>query len=383
MKERPIFRIILFSVLLKAVFFLFAVFSSKMQLVPQDYSLSYSGYLSMVQKNDAFWYNRIAKEGYPIINDIQELGFSEKEVYHQSAWAFFPFYPMLLGFTSRITGIEVEGIAILGSILFSAAAAVGFYLFAFYFYNDKERAINSTFLWMLFPFHYYFSMLYTEAIFFTFLIFSFISLVRKQYLLFSLLLIPLVLTRPNGAIMLIPLFLFFLENTGGLNRFTFNKHILFSKKNILNALSFLSAPIAFAGYCLYQYKMTGYYFAFSIAQDGWYREFMFPFLSFFRTGELSSQFNSIYTILVMLFAIFALRKLPLSLNILIWLSLMIPLTSGSVISMQRYIVTIFPLFLVMGMYVSLTSRKFLYLGLLFVLQLISFYFWIANHPFSY
>ena len=65
--------------------------------------------------------------------------------------------------------------------------------------------------------------------------------------------------------------------------------------------------------------MTDHYFAFIKAQAGWYKEFMFPLLSLFRRGDLATQFNSVYTILFMLLAIVMAKKLPLSLNVLIWI----------------------------------------------------------------
>lgn len=383
MKGSRFFRLIVYTLLFNSLFFLFSVLCSSLDWVKEDYSLSYTGYLNIVRKNDAFWYTRIAKEGYPEVKSRKDLGYSDKEEYHQSAWAFFPFYPILLSTASRITGLYVETVGVMLSLLFAAIAAWGFNLFAVWFFKDKEKAFYSTLLWIVFPFHYYFSVLYTEAVFFILLIFSFIAIIRNQMIVFSLLLVPLVLTRPNGLILLIPLFLFFLEQKGALEGHKINFEKLLDSKTILHSLSFLSAPLTFAGYCLYQYSMTGYYFAFSIAQDGWYREFMFPFLSFFRTGELASQFNSVYTILVMLFAVFIRKKMTLSLNVLIWMSLLLPLTSGSVISMQRYIVMIFPLFLIIGAYFYTSPRKFVVLGALFLLQLVSFYFWIANHPFSY
>jgi hypothetical protein len=64
--------------------------------------------------------------------------------------------------------------------------------------------------------------------------------------------------------------------------------------------------------------MTGYYFAFSIAQAGWYREFMFPLFAFFRRGDFATQFNSVYTILVIILSAMIWKKLPLSMNLLAW-----------------------------------------------------------------
>lgn len=221
-------------------------------------------------------------------------------------------------------------------------------------------------------------MFYTEALFFTFLLFSFIAIHNKKHFYLSLLLVPLILLRPNGLILLVPLFLYFLEQNMLIEKWKLNWNLLFSKKKLLLASAFISGPIAFAAYSWYQYKMTGYPFAFSIAQAGWYREFMFPLLAFFRKGDLATQFNSIYTIIVIVYAFSIRKKLPLSMNSLIWISLILPLCSGSVTSMTRFISIIFPLFLILASQLEKFKFKNDLLILLAGLHFITFSTWILN-----
>ena len=125
------------------------------------------------------------------------------------------------------------------------------------------------------------------------------------------------------------------------------------------------------------------FFAFSVAQQGWYRDFMFPLLALFREGNVANQFNSIYTIAFILIAIFSWKKLPLSLNILIWLGLLLPLTSGSVQSMPRFISIIFPFTLIIGSWFYPSKKRYLLLTGLGLLQLLTFYFWLTGLPISY
>ena len=129
--------------------------------------------------------------------------------------------------------------------------------------------------------------------------------------------------------------------------------------------------------------MTGYFFAFSIAQAGWYRELTFPLLSFFRRGDLATQFNSIFTILVIIYAIWNRKKLPFSLNVLILVSLLLPLFSGSVTSMTRFVSVIFPLFLILSSYIQKSNFKYTILFLVLSLHFLSLYGWIIDHPISY
>jgi hypothetical protein len=158
---------------------------------------------------------------------------------------------------------------------------------------------------------------------------------------------------------------------------------VFNKENLIRTISFIPGFIVFIGYGVFQYVKTNEFFAFSIAQQGWYRDFMFPLLAFFRQGDVATQFNSFYAIAFILLAIYAWKKLPLSLNILIWFGLLLPLTSGSVLSIQRFISVIFPFTILIGRWIYNHKYKYLALMILFGLQLFTYYFWLAEHPLSF
>jgi hypothetical protein len=221
-------------------------------------------------------------------------------------------------------------------------------------------------------------MFYTEALFFTCMIFCFVSIYYKRHIALSLLIIPLVLLRPNGIVLLIPMYLYFLERIGVLSKFKIDFALLFTKRIIYNSLAFLTGPITFSLFCVYQYTMTGYFFAFSIAQKGWYREFMFPVLSFFRDSSFNNQFHSVYTIIIIVYAFLIRKKLPISLNALILLSLLFPLCSGSVLSMSRFISLIFPMFIILSSYLYNLKIKHTVLFVVLILHLVSYGAWILD-----
>jgi hypothetical protein len=68
--------------------------------------------------------------------------------------------------------------------------------------------------------------------------------------------------------------------------------------------------------------------------------------------------------------------------LLIWTGLLLPLFSGSVASMPRFISVIFPFTILFGDWLHSFKYKYYMLGLLFFLQLFVFYFWLTRHPFS-
>lgn len=375
-------RIIAVLFLLKVGYLLFAYFSGNIN------EINYDSYKYSLSRNDFGWYSRIATNGYSTITQKRDLagGWYDGRLI-QSEWAFFPAYPSLCKAITNIAGWSVFESALLLSYIFSITTFVGLFTFCCLYCKNNLQAFYITILVMVFPFHYYYSMFYTEALFFTFMIFSFICIYKKQYLLLSLFLIPLTLIRPNGIVLVAPLYFYYLEQTDVFQNWSFDWKKLFSRSTILNSLYFLAAPIALGIYCLYQYSKTGYYFAFAVAQGGWGKTTMMPYNALYQyhdqASNLMDMFNSTYTVIAMIFALFAWRKLPLSFNILIWLAIILPLTAGSVISMPRYISTLFPLFIILAYHLYKTKYKFLILGCLFCLQLYTYYHFFNNSPLGF
>ena len=367
---------------LKIIYFGFAIGVSKLN-IGYNTECTTTDFFSLFKRNDSFWYQKAAEEGYPKITKEIDLGYSYGKYFKQSVWAHFPMYPLSIRAVEAIFNLDFSRSAFIVSLLFSITSFIGFYFLCLIVFKLNERqSFFSTLFFMLFPFHYYYSMYYTEATFFTCLAFSFVCINQKKYAIMSLLLIPLTLVRPNGMACLLPLFIYYIEVEGGFIYFYTNiKNWNWSK--IKTMLWFFSAPLTLAIYCMYQKHMTDYYFAFIKAQAGWYKEFMFPFLGLFRRGDLATQFNSVYTIICMLLAIFMVKKLPLSLNVLIWISILLPMTSGSVACMPRYISTIFPFTIYVASFFVNSKRGLLILPVLFLLQLLTFYPWLFSNPFSY
>jgi len=380
--KKNIFYIILIALALKVIYLGFAVGVSKLNV---GYSTGYTtnDFFSLFKRNDSFWYQKAAEEGYPKITNEMDLGYSYGKYFKQSVWAHFPLYPLSIRMVETLCNLDFSRSAFIVSLVFSITSFIGFYLLCLSVFKlDERRSFFSTLFFMLFPFHYYYSMYYTEATFFTCLAFSFINISKKRYVTMSFWLIPLTLARPNGIVCLLPLFIYYIEVEGGFICF-YNNIKNWDWPKIKNVLWFFSAPLALAVYCIYQKYMTDHYFAYVKAQAGWYKEFMFPFLGLFRRGDLATQFNSVYTIVFMLMAIVMAKKIPLSLNILIWVSILLPMTSGSVACMPRYISAIFPFTIYMASFFVDRKRGILILPVLLLLQLLTFYPWLISDPFSY
>lgn len=375
-----LFFIVVLSASIKLVYFLFAIGVSS---VTDNYDIESNKheFVNLFKRNDSFWYEKVAHELYPKINNPMDLGYSFGKYYKQSSWAHFPAYPLCIRAVEKVTSLNFSQSCFILSLIFSSLSFLGFYFICIALFSKTNiEALKLTILFMVFPFHYYFSMYYTEALFFSCLAFSFIALHYKKYITTAFLLIPLTLVRPNGIVCVLPLALYFVEQHGGLVLYLKNWNV----SKLKHILIFISAPLALLAYCLYQKQMTGFYFAYVKAQAGWYKEFMFPFMALFRRSDFSTQFNSVYVVIVMIFLIVFRKKFSLSMTILIWINILLPMTSGSVACMPRYISILFPIYLLCGNYLITNYRTFyVSVFVLLILQLATFYPWLIYHPFSF
>ena len=340
--------------------------------------------LQLQQRNDSEWYKQIATLGYPKVDQVRDLGYSDSNVLKQSRWAFFPLYPAVNRGVMQLLGCGYDTAATINAFSFSLLLFIGFYLLARSRLDDATAAFQATCVCIVFPFHYYFSMHYTESLYLMLTIYAFLCIEFRNYLGLSILLFLLPLARPNGLVVALPLFLFMLEKEELLQGFRLKINAVFQWEFIKKALPFLAVPLAWILYAWYQHELTGEYFAFSKAQAGWNKKFMFPLLSLFREGDWRMQFNSAYTVVAMLLTFYLYRRSSVSEQIYLWLGFLLPLLTGSVLSMPRFISALFPLFILPFTAGPMNKTKFvLVAGLCVVLQLLTFYFWVIGDSFSY
>lgn len=339
--------------------------------------------ISVFQRNDSDWYRRIAENSYPVIHSKAELGKCNNfDNNKQSVWAFFPAYPMLLRGTALITRLPFDVVAFFWSLVLSFLVSWGFYMFVKDFMGDKKFAFFATILLLLWPFHFYFSMYYTEAMFLAASMWGFWSVRNKNWIVCSLSIIVLTLVRPNGLLVAFAMYVYYLEQTGIISRKGIRLKYI-NRAIVMKSLLFLIGPIVLALFCLYQYKMTGYWNAYMYAQEGWCRTFTFPFAVLFTQHEYSLYFNSLYALAAISFSIFLIGKFPLSMNLIIWIGLLLPLTYGSTISVPRFISVIFPLWIYAAYFLkTFPYRKLLWIAL-FGGHLVIFLFWYIANPLSY
>lgn len=323
---------------------------------------------------DAGWYEKIATEGHHKISP-DSLAPTSPAHWFQSYYAFFPLYPATVKGVQLVTGLGYKPAAILFSFIISIVAFLVFYHFVKLFTQSEKTAFTATVVLILFPFNFFFSMALTEAYFLALLVGAFIGVHKKNIALMLICCGLMVLVRPNGIAMALPLGLYYIERHVFLGTWRWPKAADFTA--LLPGLALLIMPVVFFAYCFYLKEMTGDFFAFSTAQKGWGKAYANPVKVLLKPRGWRWAIESGYAIGVMALAFFNRKKIPVSMHVLIGLSLFLPLWAGKTISLPRYLSVVFPIFILVGIWLENRPRlkPYLYLTLA-VVHLISFYFWL-------
>lgn len=367
-------QVVLLSLALKLSYLLLAVglgWNFK-TLTPLPIETEFDNIVSIFYRGDSGWYYKIATEWHTP-TPAEDLYDPICRWCCQSTFAFFPLYPALLIATQQLTGLSFLTNAFLLQLILSTVAFVLFYKLYLAILKHPTLAFQTTLILIFFPFHYYFSQIYTESLFFLVVVGSFYAVYKRRYGWFMLTTTLMVLSRPNGLVILLPLLLYLYEQDedGYIGIFSW-------RKNLKNLALFVPAVVAFGAYCVYLYQMTGDFFAFSTAQKAWNRSFMFPLFALFRDSTWEHQYQSVFVIGVLLLALWKIWVYRLSLQLFFWFNLLLPLTAGSTISMPRFLSVNFPFSLMLGRLFPPQWSRLFGIVFLWVLHLISYYFWLIE-----
>lgn len=374
-KCHKIILLLFISILLKGSFVLVDAYRYK-----KINRCTLSNYKTILIRNDAVWYQNIFLYDYPKIDKKNALPYLQ--TMPECMYAFFPGLPYATKAIQYFLNASAENSILIATMLFSTCLFVIFYLYLQSLKFSEDKAFFTTLVLMLFPFNYYFSMYYTEALFMLLLIGAVWMFSIRKNLLAGLFMGGLVLTRPNGLVLLLPLYMYFL---------TFNAFFAKQGKSTLKYLAhlglsscvFLIPALFFACFCYYQYMQTGDFFMFSDAQNCWQRKWTYPWETLFYGSSLDVQFNSFFTIALFLFIYWRRRIFSLADSVFIFLSLFLILSSGFIISMPRYCSVLFPIPIAIAALIYDQQYKYGVLFFFWLMQCYMFQYWLDSHPLSY
>jgi hypothetical protein len=284
---------------------------------------------------DGGWYLSIAEHGY------EQIPFTVG--YHN--WAFFPLYPLTVRAASYLTG-GYELTAMLLSSLFFFFALVLLHKLVREFGYEEATADRTIFYLAVFPTSYFFSLPLTESLFLLLTVSSFYAARREHWTWAGIFAAMASGTRFIGILMFPTLVLLYWQR--------------YRARPRVNALGILLAPLGLILYMIFLHHITGNAFAFKDVLVAWGRKsgfFLKPLYDYISHPAVVApgtgggnfyllHFASAVMVLVCGYKLARRREWGLAFYTLG--SIFVALSSQNMVSLTRYVMVIFPVFMTLG-----------------------------------
>lgn len=303
--------------------------------IPPDPSLL----LSVWQRFDANWYLKIATTGY-----------SETD----GSMVYFPFYP----FAIRFLGNFFPGGLLVAAILVSNLAFIGLVYFLYQIGMDivgPDVSKRALFYLVIFPTSFFLFAPYTESLFLCLSLASLYSAQRRHWLWAGTLGALAALTRLQGVVLLLPLaYLFWKQEQGMLGRNP-GSNVSHRRDKLLGAASLLLVPVA-----SFSYVAASNSSLIANYQDKLHASFVLPWDNLGAAVTLIGQGRaSVPDVLNLAATLFfagmcavVWANLPRQFGLYTFGMFLAPLvrmtTQQPLVSMTRYVLVLFPAYLVLA-----------------------------------
>ena len=381
-------KFILTSFLIWRLTLFFIVFLGIAILTLQKYFLG--GGLDNYLKNPYFW---------SLLNfDGEHYAAIALNGYQPLTYFFFPLYPLLARFVASLINKDFITIAISGVLVSNLAFLIGLFgLWKLIRLDYKDRIAKLTILLLLlFPTSFYFGAFYTEGLAFALIVWSFYFARTKKWFLCGIFGALATATRIT-ALALVPALAieFFHQRQSPIT----NYHSLITSVNFKKVLCFFLIPTGLTAYMYYLYRVTGdpLEFIHNVSIFGEQRSsslvvlpqvfyrYIFKVLPNINYSYLPIVFTTYLEIvsagLFLVLGILSFYKLRLSYALFFAAGYLIPPLSGSFSSFPRYVLILFPAFLLAAIFLEGQSRfiKMAVCLILLVLLFLSFGFFARGY----
>lgn len=277
--------------------------------------------------------------------------------YHPLSYFFFPVFPIVCRFVAGLAGGGFAGLAASGLFVSNVSffiALIGVWKIAEMEF-DRKVAKYTVLLLLFFPTSYYFGSYYTESIFLAVAVWSFYLIRRKVWLYGA------VAAAISTAVRIVGVALF----PAFLAEFWQDK-----RKNVWKFLAICLVPAGLIIYMYYLKIKTGDPLiflntvsifgqqrssSFVLLPQVFYRYFfkIIPSLTYSYFPVVFTTYMEIITAIVFLaISIFAFWKIRLSMAVYLASGYLIPTLSGSFSSLPRYVLVLFPAFILCAVYLQ-------------------------------
>ncbi len=328
--------------------------------------------LDIFTRWDSHWYFSILKFGYQAPVDLNTT---------YSNLAFFPLYPYLARSIGWLglqlpDGFYVLVGLILSNLFFLGALALLYRLIITQLGFEEASARRAVGLLFVFPTSFFFSAFYPESLFLFLVLAGFTFALEEKWLPVGIAAALVILTKPTGVIVWAALAWLYMEK----------RHWKFQDIRT-SVLWFGLAPLALLLHFLTLYLISGHVFAFFDAMSAWggvqFSMFNNPFQNLTGPSLDVYKIDLVFTILFVVCSIFMLWKWPVkAYGVFALLMCLVPLFTGLLVSISRYLLVAFPVFIFLGERLRRREWSDAILAVWFALQVIYFagwvnYYWIA------
>jgi hypothetical protein len=274
----------------------------------------------------------------------------------RSTIAYFPVYPLLMRYVGRLFGRAPSDFFLGGIVVTWVAFAIAMVLLLRLAKLDlpARRAEHAVLLAAVFPFAFFFGVVYTEATFLVFAVAAFYLFRTRRWIAGGVCGALATATRVNG-ILILPALAWFAWQSAERTR----------RDRMWAAVGLVLAASGFGAYCFYIYTLSGNPFEWArvitLWGDSGYKPGGAPWLVLARLGrtllthpyaflttERLAPYDSLNGLAAMIFVIatpFVWWRFGTGYGLLMAANLWLPLSSGQVEGLGRYCAVMFPFFI--------------------------------------
>ncbi|OGM22989.1 hypothetical protein A2961_01150 [Candidatus Woesebacteria bacterium RIFCSPLOWO2_01_FULL_39_21] len=360
-----------FTFLVWRIFLILVAFISPAFFQLQDNFLG--GGKETYQQNPLFW-------GHLNFDGEHYLAIAQRG-YRDLEYFYFPPYPLLIGYIAKLLNGQIVMYAAVGLIISHIAfflALTGLYKLIKLDFKENVAMWSLTGL-LIFPTSFYFASFYTESLFLMVVIWSFYFARKGKWFLTGMLGALLSATRLVGIVLLPSLIIEYIKQKRGLK--------IASRKSLFLFL----IPLGIVTYMIYLNKVTNdpLEFLHTVEIFGFQRSsalvllpqvfyrYLLKILPNLDYSYLSVVFTTLleFSVALIFLALSVLTFFRLRLSYAVYTSLafIIPTLSGSFSSMPRYVLVLFPAYIMIGIWLLKKGRlvKVIYFLLNLTLLIIS------------
>ena len=286
--------------------------------------------------------------------DIATIG------YHGTDMAFFPLYPALIAVLGAMLGNHL----VAGLIVSNVALFFGL-LFLYKLVEhefDRGVARRAIFYISIFPTAVFFSAVYTESLFFMLTVASFYYMRERRWWLAGVIGFLAALTRVEGVLLIVPFTIEWATANWQLLRDPFDPER--SKELAKAAINLLPLVLICMGLGLYMallWVLRGDPLYFSHVQINWNRHLAAPWTAVWNSWHkivhatsgqtvANQAIELSFTALMIGVLLGGWRKLKPSYIAYMGLSILVPMSTSSLMSMQRFALVLFPMFAILALW---------------------------------